>query len=168
VSPRRLAVLLPTVAVLVLAACSTASSPPGAALSGVGPGHASPGAAFAGWVDAVVKGQLAKACGYVPPDQQAACPGDMAQQHTTVQGAAVRLGKTDIKGDRALIVPLGTVCINGGCRTNTDPNLGIPPDASGFEAAYQTALRTNILTTPCLRISGLWYVDLGAQTNAPI
>ena len=155
-------------AALVLGACSTSTSPPGAALSGVGPSHGSPGAAFAGWVDAVVKGQLAKACSYVPPDQQTACPGDMARQHTTVQGGPVRLGRTDINGDRALIVPLGTVCINGGCRTNTDPNLGIPHDASGFEAAYQTALRTTILTTPCLRIGGLWFVDLGAQTNAPV
>ena len=167
-SSRRLAALLCPIALLFLGACSTRTSPPGAALSGVSPGHGSPGAAFAGWVDAIVKGQLAKACGYAPPDQQAACPGDMAPQHTTVRGGPVHLGKTDINGDRALIVPVGTVCINGSCRTNTDPTLGIPPDASGFEAAYQTALRTTILTTPCLRIGGLWYVDLGAQTNAPI
>jgi hypothetical protein len=155
-----------------MGACSPSAttSPPGAALSGVAPGHGSPGAAFAGWLDAVVGGENARACTYALPDQQAGCPAFLAGQETTLQGGAIRLGDTSIAGDRALIVPLGSVCINGGCRTNTDRRLGLPATKAGFDASYQTALHTNILTTGCERVNGMWYVDLtgAVQPNAPI
>ena len=67
-------------------------------------------------------------------------------------------------------MPIGSVCINGTCRTNTDRRLGLPSSKASFDAAYQTALTTNILTTGCQRVNGQWYLDLtGAiQPNAPI
>ncbi|TMK48982.1 MAG: hypothetical protein E6G66_09520 [Actinobacteria bacterium] len=155
-----------------MGACNSpgTTSPPGAALSGVAPGHGSPGAAFAGWLDAVVGGENARACGYALPAQQTGCPAFLASQQTTLPGGAIRLGDTSIVGDRALIVPIGTVCINGSCRTNTDRRLGLPASKAGFQAAYQTALSTNVLTTGCQRVHGQWYLDLtgAVQPNAPI
>ena len=155
-----------------MGACSSSgpTSPPGAALSGVAPGHGSPGAAFAGWLDAVVESEGAKACTYVLPDQQTGCPALLDSQQTTLEGGSIRLGDTFILGDRALIVPIGSVCINGACRTNTDRRLGLPKSNAGFDAAYQAALTTSILTTGCKRVNGQWYLDLtgAVQPNAPI
>lgn len=138
------------------------SSPPSPAVSGVAAGHSSPSGAVAGFLNASAAGQLAAACAFVTPPEQPVCPDLLAQAPVTVQGAAVRIGNTDINGSQALVVPLGTVCLSGGCLTNTDPNAGLPAAGTSFADAYaRGAGSANDPDIDCVLVAGSWYVDLG-------
>lgn len=116
-------------------------------------------------------GDFALACSYALPSLQAGCPAQMSQQTTTVRGAPIRIGATDIVGTQALVVPIGTVCLDAKqCLTNTNPNAGIPATAANFGEAYLQATGTE--TDPAggfQEVKGLWYLDLGGTpvTGAP-
>lgn len=142
-----------------LAAASASPVPlvtPG--VDGVAPGHLSPAAAVAGFLDAGALGQVDVLCSYVAPKQQAACPAAFNQVTIGPQGSPVRLGESYVVGTQALVVPLGTICTSGVCTSNRDPRLGLPADNAGFEAAFLAATTTEIMTQPCEQAAGQWYV----------
>lgn len=148
-----------------------ASLPSGTpAVSGITPGHGTPAAAYAGWLDAAATGQVATECSYALPSQQPACPVTMANETVTLPDGPLTLGATDIVGSQALVVPVGTVCLDGTCLTNTNPNTGIPTTSAGFPAAYQQATQTE--TDPAAgvdEVGGQWYLDLGgSQPSNPV
>ncbi|HLI57294.1 MAG TPA: hypothetical protein VKY26_09740 [Actinomycetota bacterium] len=143
------------------------SSPVPAAVSGVSPGHASPAAAYAGYLDAAALGQVSTECSYVLPSQQPSCPQVMNGATVTIQGAPITIGTVDVVGTQALVVPVGTVCLDGHCLPNTDPNAGIPSDSSGFTHAYNQATQTE--TDPAAgldQVNGQWYLDLGGPAGS--
>ncbi|MGH2717107.1 MAG: hypothetical protein ACRDJU_00815 [Actinomycetota bacterium] len=138
------------------------TSPTQAAVSGVTPGHGSPAAAYAGYLDAAVQGQVATECTYVLPSQQPSCPQTMNEATITIDGPPITIGTVDVVGTQALVVPVGTVCIDGTCLPNTDPNAGIPSSAAGFTDDYNNATQTETDPTAGLdEVSGQWYLDLG-------
>jgi hypothetical protein len=141
----------------------TATSP---AVTGISPGHGSPAQAYAGFLDAAVEGQVATECSYVLPSQQPTCPAIMNGSSTTIEGPPVRIGTVDIVGSQALVVPVGTVCQNGTCLPNSNPDAGIPSSAAGFTDAYNQATQTG--TDPdagCGEVAGQWYLDLGGTPS---
>jgi hypothetical protein len=87
----------------------------------------------------------------------------MSKQTTTVRGSAIRIGATDIEGTQALVVPIGTICLDANqCLTNTDPNAGIPASPANFGEAYLQATGTETDPAGGLQeVKGLWYLDLG-------
>jgi hypothetical protein len=161
-----------------LGACSSqrsgqGASSTGAAVVGVAPGHTSPAAAFAGWLDGAAAGKAGAACDYALPSQQASCPALVQQMTTVLPNGPMRTGDTYVLGTRALVALLGTICTSQGahqdCRSNSDRRLGLPANDAGFAAAYQNAATTDILTNACENVGGQWYVDLGpVPTNQPV
>ena len=151
-------------------ASSTPSPTTGsAAVTGVAPGHGSPAAAFAGWLDGAAAARAGAACDYALPSQQTACPDLVARVTTILPNGPMRAGDTYVLGKQALVTLLGTICTNGDCRSNSDRRLGLPANDAGFPTAYQTAVSSDILTDACQKVGGLWYVDLGGvPTNQPI
>lgn len=116
---------------------------------------------MAGLVNASSAGQPAAACAFVTPTEQTACPDVLAEDPLIVQGAAVRIGNTDINGSQALVVPLGTICLSGGCLTNADPSAGLPAAGTSFADAYaRGASSADDPDIDCVLVGGSWYVDL--------
>jgi hypothetical protein len=148
------------------AACSATSR---SAVAGVTPGYSTPAAAVAGFLDAEVAGRMGRACAFARPDQQTSCPRLLHSATTTIPGGPLRIGDTFRLGARALVVPLGTICLDESCRSNKDRRLGLPANEAGFDQAYQTAVGTDILTTGCTKVGSRWYVDLGPlPANQPV
>lgn len=140
---------------------------PNPAVSGVAPGHGSPAAAYAGYLDAATQGQVATECSYVLPSEQPVCPQLMSEATVAVEGSPITIGTVDTVGTQALLVPLGTVCVDGSCLPNTDPNAGIPSSSAGFTQAYNQATQTETDPTASLgQVSGQWYLDLGTSPDA--
>lgn len=142
-------------------------SPLTAAVAGVAPGHGSPAAAYAGFLDAAVAGQIATECTYALPSQQPNCPSVMGGSVTTIPDGPIHIGTVDVVGTQALVVPVGTVCQDGNCLPNSDPNAGIPASSAGFPAAYEQATQTE--TDPaagCDLVGGQWYLDLGGPPSS--
>lgn len=131
-------------------------------------GDGSPGAAAAGFITGVLGVDRALACDYVLPSQKAACSGAVAAVHITAQHTS--LGNTDQVGDKALVVLLATkLCVSAliqhgsSCKSNADPNKGLPTSATGFAAAYAASLaagKSTLSTIPCIEYHGKWYVNL--------
>jgi hypothetical protein len=146
------------------------ASPTTVAVSGVTPGHGSPAAAYAGWLDAAVSGQVATECSYALPSQQPNCPQTMGTASITIPAGPITIGATDIVGTQALVVPVGTVCLDGTCLPNTNPNAGIPASPAQFSAEYDQATQTE--TDPAAgldEVAGQWYLDLGGpQATTPV
>ncbi|HWD08432.1 MAG TPA: hypothetical protein VHA57_04985 [Actinomycetota bacterium] len=141
-----------------------------AAVAGVTPGHGTPAAAYAGYLDAATQGQVATECSYVLPSQQPSCPQTMNENTVTIQGPPITIGTVDIVGNQALLVPVGTVCVDGTCLPNSDPSTGIPTSPAGFTHAYDLATQTETDPTAGLgEVNGQWYLDLGgAEPSNPV
>lgn len=148
---------------------SPAPSSTGLAVTGVAPGHGSPAAANAGFLNASVKGDFEGACAYALPSEQPTCKTLLGQSSTAVQGSPLRVGNVVTNGNQALVTLLGTICASGaGCVTNTDPNAGLPANAAAFAAAYENALNNFNLTQPCQQSGGQWYIDLGNNSGVTV
>jgi hypothetical protein len=164
-----------TAAVLVvgLAGCSAAatSSSSGTASPGisgsatarpggvatVAPGHDTPEEAADGLIQAELAGNLRLACSYAVPAQQANCRGvqvPLPKGHVSVVGALT-------SGNRALVEITGQICLTGiGCKTSTNPSLGLPTGSQTFTHAYNKTLTSGGFSpVPCLKVNGKWYVN---------
>lgn len=136
------------------------SGPP---VVGTSPGNGTPAGALAGFIDAIVKGQVPQACAYVATTQQSGCDAFLTGESFGVQGGPLRLGKTYTLGTQALVVIVGGLCIDGQCLSNADPGAGLPANDGGFAAAYSDAATSD--TNPATGMTeegGKWYVDLSA------
>ena len=162
---------------VLLGACSfhpfglgaSPTPPPNAAVAAVAPGHESPAAAFAGWLDAAAVGRTAAACTYALPSQQQTCPRTMASVATTLPQGPIHVGDTYVQRNEALVSLVGTICTNDDCRSNSNRRLGLPGNDAGFAGAYLQAVNTDILTEGCQKVGGRWYVDLGGvPTTQPV
>ena len=135
---------------LALASCGSSGS------SGTTPasGHDSPGAAVIGLTRALTTHDTAAVCGYFVPSEHSVC---MSTQLPTATGT-VRIGRTVINGDRALVVVMSSkYCIQNQCISNNDPGKGLPSGSTTFDQAYRSQ-NNNAPITPCQRINGKWYV----------
>jgi hypothetical protein len=87
-----------------------------------------------------------------------------------ISGVGVSTGNTFLHGDEALVSLLARrLCVSAlvqhgrSCKSNSDPNAGLPKTAAGFAAAYAATFvagRTSLTAIPCLRVGGRWYVNL--------
>jgi hypothetical protein len=161
---------------LVATACSSspAKSSTGSGSSGTqaANGGSTPAQATSGFVQGILSPRRVPACDYVVPNQKLQCQAAMAGFHIT--GSGVSTGNTFVNGDQALVSLLARrLCTsaltqNGrSCKSNSDPNAGLPRTATGFPAAYAATFvagRTALTAIPCLKVGGRWYVNLVAPT----
>jgi len=163
---RRLAVAaLAASGVLLVAGCQTRASvsqsttislPPAPA-----PGHDSPRAAAAGFLQGLAAGDPFKACDYVDPDQQGNCLSAFNGTQSISGGWSV--GEQLVRHHSALVVGLfDRFCIADQCQTNTDPHAGLTAAASDFAGAYERAQEAgkNVVVA-CVWSNGEWYVEGG-------
>jgi hypothetical protein len=103
-------------------------------------------------------GNTAKACSYFLPSQQAECRQVFAKIHAT---GSVSLGKTVIKGNKALVVMMSPrYCVSGSCVHNSDPTKDLPSGRTTFAKAFNASQSNQANpVTACERVHGRWYVD---------
>jgi hypothetical protein len=126
----------------------------------ISPGDDTPEDAADGLLQAELAGNWTQACSYFAPSAQSACTQD-ASQLPTFTGSGTVDGDM-ISGDEALVEVTGSLCANGSCETNTDPQAGMPTSQGTFAQAYdQVANNSNstLSPVPCLEEDGLWYVN---------
>lgn len=132
------------------------------------PGHASPGAAVSGYIDALDAAKLTTACLYDPPSAQADCRAAMAQATTdsqpTMTGFA--LGYVAIDGSRALVGTTGTFCSPNEtpeCSSNSDP-AAIFSTAKSFATLWAESVAADsspavtYSLAPCVKVGSRWYI----------
>jgi hypothetical protein len=134
----------------------SATARPGGAAT-VAPGHDTPEEAADGLIQAELAGNLRLACSYAVPAQQASCRTlqvPLPTGHISVVGALT-------SDNRALVEITGRICMTGnGCKTSTNPSLGLPTGSQTFTHAYNQALTNGGFSpVPCLKVNGKWYVN---------
>jgi hypothetical protein len=139
------------------------------------PGLGSPGAAVHGVADA----QTVAGCRYYEPSAQAECRAIIARVPRADLGTSTgfRLGYVAVDGDRALVGFTGTVCQPGQhpeCVTNRDP-AAIFSTAKPFATLWTESIASanspilSYALTPCMRISGRWYLySPTGQSASPV
>ena len=166
----RRAVLLPAAAAAAaagLAGCgsSTSAKPPP-------PGHASPGAAAVGFLQAATANKGTEACSYVVPAQASVCAAAFSSGTSTISVQNLHVGATTTSGNRALVTALGTLCTNSSgkvCFNSTNKTAGQPAANTSFDEAYSAvesgSSPNNDPAIPCTQVNGQWYVDLGEGSS---
>ncbi len=116
-------------------------------------GHGSPQAAVAGLFEGLfVQGNPTAALDYVPPDLQSAVGPVLARVGTIqAQASGLGVGVVQVTGDTATVGVVGRIC-------GADVSL---LDGSGQQCtSNDNPAPTGDWLVPCVRIGGLWYVDL--------
>lgn len=111
------------------------------------------------YVAAYSKNDLKTACQYVDPAYRAKCTS--AAGLGTFSGQNLKVHKTVISGDRALVSVTGTICVNGSCQSATDPQSGMPNQSVSFDQAWNRAVSSssnNAAASAMKRVSGKWYI----------
>jgi hypothetical protein len=135
----------------------SATTAPAAVIS---PGDDTPEDAVDGLLQAELAGNWTQACSYLVPTSQSACNQD-ASQLPTFTGSAAVVGSV-VSGDEALVEVTGSLCANGSCETNSDPQTGMPTSQGTFAQAYDQVSNNSNSTlspVPCIEENGLWYVN---------
>jgi hypothetical protein len=116
-------------------------------------------AAAQGFVDGLQQHDTAKACSYADPSSQAECKADLGK--VDYKASNVKLGKTVVQGQQALVTILGTFCVQGQCHTYTNPDSGLPNSTTTFAQAFKTAQNSSDdAANPLVEQDGHWYADL--------
>lgn len=128
------------------------------------PGHASPQGAVAGFFNAAAHKDPTGACGFVPPQERAACHR-VSGLSAEVPSSGLRLGDTYRRGSVALVVLLGRVCLvasgHRNCLTNHDRRAGLPSSHLTYAQAVRHALtQADDPATLSLRFHGRWYASM--------
>ena len=137
-------------------------------------GASSPSQAASADVNALLSGDLASACAYVPPSVQAHCRSGLRSVTGINATGNATIVKQVVQGEKALVALTGRVCLKAGntgstCISNADPSTGMPGGSVSFQSAFSAAL-TNFNSSngsasgpfspiPCIEIDGRWYVD---------
>ena len=125
------------------------------------PGHDSPRAAVAGFLQGLSGGDPFKACEYLDPDQQGNCLSGF--DGTQVVSGGWSVGDQLVRHHSALVVGLfAHFCIADQCQTNTDPRAGLDTAAADFEGSYERAQEpAKSPVVACVLSGGKWYVEGG-------
>ncbi len=142
---------------VVLGACGGGTGSLSAA-----PGHDSPQAVLAGFIQAIKGKNLQSLCQYVAPASQSQCRsslGAVKSGSITVEGASI--GNVSRQGNRALVVLIADkYCAGGKCYSNHDPNAGLPRGSETFNAAWSKAQTgtSQDPAAPVQMVNGKWYL----------
>ena len=134
----------------------------GTASLSVAPGHASPEAVLAGFIQAIEGKNLPSICQYFAPSAQSQCKssiGSVAKNSITIEGAGI--GHSRRQGDRALVVLLADkYCGGTKCYSNHDPNAGLPHGSETFTSAWNKAQSGSSKdpAAPMQLVNGKWYL----------
>lgn len=131
-------------------------------LAGSGASSGSPQSVASAVATDLHVGELSQLCLLVVPNDVSKCQSDMAQAAAAkVTYSALAVGAVTVQGDRALAVWTGTICSNGSCNSNHDPNAAIGKGLT-FDQVYSAVVNGNSQEYPFLALvkqNGKWYVN---------
>ena len=146
---------------------SQGSTPPGSqpcasATAEIIPGNCTPQDAVDGLLTSELAGNWTQACSYIVPSSQPACTQQVAQASLPPATGNATVDGAMISGSEALVEVTGTLCVSGGCNSNSYPGTGMPQSQDTFTQVYDQVLSSgsgSMSPVPCIEENGLWYVN---------
>lgn len=154
---------------LVATSCGSPMGLP-AGPGGISPGHATPEAAVAGFLQGLAGPEAQAGCAYVLQAESSGCNSEFRGDKITFSGLGFG-NSAAYKGELALVVVTGNVCVRLAshpssaplCFTNTDKSQGLPKSDESFSAAFTASPNILVGTIACERANGQWFVTLRHQ-----